>query len=133
MSDRVVQRAGVVAAVAGLAVSVYLTVVHYADVAPICTVSKGCEVVQASEWASVAGVPVALLGAIGYAVLLTLLLLPGQAPRLAAAGVALTGVLFSGWLTYLEIAEIHAICQWCVTSAVLMVALLAVTWRRALA
>ena len=130
-SDRL--RAGaVVAALLGLGVSAYLTYVHYAGIEPICAASGGCEKVQSSSYADVAGVPVALLGLIGYAAILVAVLLPGEAARLAASWMALVGFGFSLYLTYLELFEINAICQWCVGSAVIMTALAVLTGVRAM-
>jgi uncharacterized membrane protein len=83
--------------------------------------------VQSSDYAELAGVPVAVLGTIGYALILASLLVPGDAGRFAGALLGLVGVGFSVYLTYLELFVIDAICQWCVASAVVMAALAAVT------
>jgi uncharacterized membrane protein len=131
MSDRRLRLAVAVLSVAGLGVAGYLTWAHYADVEPICAGgSGGCERVQSSDYAELAGVPVALLGLFGYGAILASLAVPGDAGRFAGALVALTGFGFSAWLTYVELFEIDAICQWCVASAVLMTALAIVTSLR---
>jgi uncharacterized membrane protein len=111
----------------GLAIAGYLTYVHYADVEPLCG-GGGCEEVQSSDHAELAGVPVAVIGLAGYIAILGSLALRGEAGRLATAFLALVGLGFSGYLTYLELFEIDAICQWCVASAVVMsgIAVLAV-------
>jgi uncharacterized membrane protein len=90
----------------------------------------GCETVQTSRWAELLGVPVAFYGVAGYAAILAVALVSLQpawlgrrGPVLLLAALATGGVLFSGWLTYLELFVIHAICRWCVTSAVLMTAI----------
>jgi len=132
MSDRILWRTALALVLAGLGVAGYLTWTHYAGEAPICSLSHGCEAVQSSRYASIGSVPVAVLGLAGYFALLVTLVFDREVLRLAAAGVALVGALFSAWLTYVEIARIHAICQWCVTSAALMLALAAITvWRAA--
>ena len=124
-------RAGaVLAALLGLGISGYLTYVHYAGIEPICAASGGCEKVQSSSYADVAGVPVALLGLIGYAAILLAVVLPGEAARMAAFSMALVGFGFSLYLTYLELFEIDAICQWCVASAVVMTVLAVLTAMR---
>ena len=110
-------------AVIGLAIAGYLTWAHYAGIEPICASSGGCEKVQSSEYAELAGVPVALIGLVGYASILASLALPGDLGRAVTASLGLVGLGFSGWLTYLELAEIHAICPWCVASAVVMSAI----------
>lgn len=131
MSDARLRAMGLALAAAGLAISAYLTWTHYSGTAPVCSISHGCEVVQHSRWATLAGVPVALLGVLGYAAIATCLLLRAEGARLAAAALTLCGLLFSGWLTWLEVARIHALCQWCLSSAVVMLVLTAVTWVRA--
>jgi uncharacterized membrane protein len=108
----------------GIAVAGYLTYVHYAGIAPICAGGGGgCERVQASRWAELGGVPVALLGLVGYVLICAGNALRGETARLATAALALSGAGFSAYLTYLELFEIDAICQWCVVSAVLMAVL----------
>ena len=85
----------------------------------------GCDTVQASRWAKVLGIPVAAYGVAGYAAILAVALaalqpaaLERRRPALLLAALATGGVLFSAWLTYLELFVIHAICRWCVGSAV---------------
>ena len=131
MTDRL-RLAALIAAGLGLAIAAYLTYVHYAGIEPICAASGGCERVQSSSYAKLAGVPVALVGLIGYAAILTATLLPGEGPRLAASWFALVGFGFSLYLTYLELFEIDAICQWCVASAVIMGVLAVLTTIRAI-
>jgi uncharacterized membrane protein len=112
-------------AAAGLLLSAYLTWVHFAQVAPVCVGgSGGCETVQSSRYATVLGVPVAVLGLVGYAGLLFSAVLRGELGVYLGFMIALVGTLFSAYLTYLEVFVIHAICQWCVASAAIMVAAL---------
>jgi uncharacterized membrane protein len=122
----------VLLALLGLGISTYLTYIHYAGIQPICAASGGCERVQSSSYAELAGVPVALIGLVGYSAILVATLLPGEAARLGASWLSFVGFGFSLYLTYLELFEIHAICQWCVASAVLMAALAALALLRAL-
>jgi uncharacterized membrane protein len=112
-------------ALAGLGIAAYLTVVHYAGGAPVCAIAHGCETVQKSAYATLAGVPVALLGLIGYAGILASLLRDDDAGRTATAFLSLLGFGFSAWLTYVEVERLHAICIWCVGSAVCMTLLAA--------
>jgi uncharacterized membrane protein len=108
-------------AVVGLAVAAYLTYVHYAGIKPACTAGTSCIKVQTSEWSKLDGVPVALLGLIGYVGILTSLLLPDrEETRLATLGLTLVGCGFSGYLTYRELFSIHAVCEWCASSAVIL-------------
>lgn len=117
----------------GIAVSGYLTYVHYADIDPVCAGgSGGCHTVQASDYADLFGVPVAVIGLGGYLGLAISLAIPGEAGRLLGMALALIGAGFSLYLTYLELFVIHAICQWCVASAVIMTLLAILTTARAL-
>ena len=80
-----------------------------------------------------AGVPVALLGLIGYAWILVTLLRDDPAARGATALLALTGAGFSAWLTYVEVVRLDAICIWCVASAICMSVLAVLSSARMLA
>lgn len=131
-TDRRLAIAIAVLAVIGIGIAGYLTYVHYAGLKVLCLSSGGCETVQASQWAKLAGVPVAVLGLVGYVLILGSLAIRGDAGRAAGFGLALVGFLFSLYLTYRELFSIHAICQWCVSSAVLMTVLTVVTAVRVL-
>ena len=123
-----VRRLIVLTALLGLAVAAYLTYVHYAELEPICAGGAGgCEKVQSSSYAELAGTPVAVLGVAGYALILASLWVPGDAGRLAGTLLALVGFGFSAYLTWIEVFELDAICQWCVASAVLMTILAVAT------
>ena len=118
-------RVMLVLAVVGLGVAAYLTYVHYSGVKPACTAGQSCLKVQTSEWSKLAGVPVALIGLIGYISILVSLLLPDrEETRLATLGLTLIGFGFSAYLTYRELFSIHAVCEWCASSAVIMTLLL---------
>lgn len=120
--------------VAGVLISAYITWTHLRGVAPVCMgISGGCETVQTSRYSEILGVPVAALGLAGYVGLLFSALLRGEGGVFLGLFFALVGVFFSAYLTWLELFVIHAICQWCVSSAALMVAsliLTAVRFRR---
>jgi uncharacterized membrane protein len=130
VSDRTLRTVGLALTVLGLGIAGYLVYVHYADIDPVCNIAHGCHKVQTSEYAKLAGVPVALLGLIGYVIIFVSLLVPGETARMSAAFTALVGFGFSMYLTYRELFTIDAICQWCVGSAILMTGLAIVcTWR----
>jgi uncharacterized membrane protein len=120
----------IVLAVIGLGVASYLTYVHYAGFgALVCAGGhpghSSCQTVQSSIWSKVAGVPVALLGLIGYVGILGSLLVPDrEESRVATLGLTVIGFGFSAYLTYRELFSIHAICEWCVSSAVILTLLL---------
>jgi uncharacterized membrane protein len=132
VSDHALRTAGLVLAVLGIGIAGYLTYVHYAGVEPACSIAHGCHKVQHSEYAALAGVPVAVLGLVGYVGILAALAVDGEPGRMAAALFALVGFGFSAYLTYRELFTIDAICQWCVASAVLMTGLAIVCVRRLL-
>jgi uncharacterized membrane protein len=115
------RRVMLVLAVIGLGVATYLTIIHYAGIKPACTAGQACIKVQSSVWSKLDGVPVALLGLIGYVGILASLLAPDrEETRLATLGLTLVGFGFSAYLTYRELFSIHAICEWCASSAVIL-------------
>lgn len=132
MSAGALRAGSAVVGAIGLAIAGYLTVVHYDGGAPVCAISHGCATVQQSDYAELAGIPVALLGVIGYAGILLTLLRDDESARAATAFLALVGVGFSAWLTYVEVAKLDAICIWCVGSAVCMLALAGLSAARTL-
>ena len=119
-------------ALIGALLSAYLVMYHYGLTGPlICGGAESCERVQTSRYAMFLGIPVAVLGLGGYAALL-IVALAGLQERFATARgpttllVALSGagVAFSAYLTYLELFTIHAVCRWCVGSAVVITLIL---------
>ena len=118
-------------ALIGLAIGAYLTYTHFAGLKPLCAGGKGgCERIQNLAYAELAGVPIALLGALTHLALLVSLAFRGERALLVGAGLALVGFGFSLYLTYLELFETQAICQWCVANALLMTLLAIVTIGR---
>jgi uncharacterized membrane protein len=118
------RRVMLVLSVIGLGVATYLTIIHYAGINPACTAGQSCVKVQTSVWSKLDGVPVALLGLIGYIGITISLLVPDrEESRLATLGLTLVGFAFSCYLTYRELFSIHAICEWCASSAVILTVL----------
>ncbi len=113
-------------ALAALAIAGYLALVKLTGGAPACAVVSGCEVVNDSQYATVAGVPVAVLGFVASLATLagTVRWWRSADPRglYLAYTVGLLSLPVLVWLTYLELAVIHAVCVWCVTYAVAVVA-----------
>lgn len=114
-------------ALAGLFVALYLSLYKLGYIGTLACSVGSCEAVQLSKWAALLGVPVAVWGVVFYVGVLAVALagLSGglvDSRRLSQLFVTMTGfgVLFSLWLTWLELFVIHAICTWCVISAVLV-------------
>jgi uncharacterized membrane protein len=117
--------------VIGLGVATYLTVIHYAGINPACTAGQACIKVQTSQWSKLAGIPVALLGLLGYIGILGTLLAPDrEETRLATLGLTVIGFGFSAYLTYRELFSIHAVCEWCASSAVILTVLVVLAIAR---
>ncbi|HEY0527888.1 MAG TPA: vitamin K epoxide reductase family protein [Gemmatimonadaceae bacterium] len=128
-------------ALAGIFISLYLTLYKIGVIGELSCSIGSCETVNTSRWATFLGLPVAAWGLIFY-VDVFIIALVGTMERFDTStvipGILLlessAGVLFSAWLTYLELAVIHAICIWCVTSAVIVTLIFLVSfsdWREA--
>jgi uncharacterized membrane protein len=108
-------------AVLGIGVATYITIADSGGGAPTCLAGGGgCETVASSSYSHIAGVNIAVFGIVGYIALLLSAFFANDLARFGGFAVALGGFGFSVYLTYLEIFKIEAICQWCVSSAVLM-------------
>jgi len=123
----------IVASVAGIAVSIYLTVVHYAGFAPACPVSGpiNCEVVLSSPYAVIAGrIPTSVAGIVWFAISALLWTRPFGQFHVGWAAVGLLAVIY---LVFIEIVRLGAICLWCTVAHLLVlgILLIAVTkWNR---
>jgi uncharacterized membrane protein len=122
-------------AFAGVFVALYMTLYKLGYIGTLACAVGSCETVQTSKWATLLGFPVGAWGVVFYVAVMGVSLAgltPALAERRAVSHllVAMTGigVLFSLWLTYLELFVIHAICQWCVVSAILATALFVICW-----
>ena len=131
MSDLL--RWGALAALAmtGMGVAAYLAYSHYADQTIMCAGLSGCEAVENSEYSTLIGIPVGLLGTLFCAGLLALVLarvarlpLTDEWAPLAAFSMTLTAVAFMAYLTYIELFVVEDICIWCTSFA----AIVAIAW-----
>jgi len=121
-------------ALAGIFISLYLTLFKLGVIGELTCSIGSCETVNTSKWSTFLHLPVAAWGLLFYSEVFVISLV-GTMPRLENEPIlslllvaeAAIGVLFSAWLTYLELAVIHAICIWCVTSAGIVVAILLVS------
>jgi uncharacterized membrane protein len=126
VSDRALRLAAGAVALAGIAVAGYLTWAHFADEPVVCVAGGGCETVQESEYAELAGIPVAVLGLVAYSVVSVLIAWDAPYARLGAATLSLVGLLFSLYLLVLQLFVIDAICVWCLANDVVIAPALAV-------
>jgi len=121
-------------ALAGIFVSLYLTLYKLGIIGELSCSIGSCETVNTSKWSRFLGLPVAAWGLLFYIDVFAISLI-GTFPRfedervisIVLVAEAAVGVLFSAWLTYLELAVIQAICIWCVTSAVIVTLILVVS------
>ena len=121
-------------ALAGIFISLYLTLYKFGVIGELSCSIGSCETVNTSKWSRFLGLPVAAWGLLFYLDLFAIALI-GTFPRfenervisIVLVAETVVGVLFSAWLTYLELAVIHAICIWCVTSAVIVTVILVVS------
>ncbi|HUI89864.1 MAG TPA: vitamin K epoxide reductase family protein [Anaerolineales bacterium] len=124
--DKWLYRISIALTLLGLAVSVYMTVFKLTDNARMCLGNGGCSKVNSSAYAEVYGIPVAAIGIGGYAVIAALLMTEKRSEffqqngTMLVFGLALIGFLFTLYLIYVELALIHALCPFCVTSQITM-------------
>lgn len=124
--DKILSRSKMVLALLGAADAVYMLVLKFSHNESMCLGSGDCVTVNTSRYSEVYGIPVAAIGLLGFLAILAVLLLearPGffrKNGNLLVFGMGLVGVLYSAYLTYLEIYVIRAICPFCVFSAVVM-------------
>lgn len=118
----------------GILIALYLTLYKIGVIGDLSCTLGSCETVNTSKWATFLGLPVAAWGLAAYISLFALSLAGtadhragSQTISLLLVAISAWSVLFSAWLTYLELFVIHAICIWCVTSAVLLVVIFVVS------
>ncbi len=121
----------------GLVDALYLSYIKLSHTTAACLPGVGnCEVVNTSVYSQVFGIPIAYFGALAYLALLGIVLLEARVPFLEENAnymlftITLVGVLYSAYLTYLEIDVIRAICPFCVVSAIAMLILFALCVMR---
>jgi uncharacterized membrane protein len=124
--DKWLYRASVALVVLGLLVSIYMTIYKVLNADAMCLGSGDCSTVNASRYSEVNGIPVAVIGVLGYLAILAVHYFENrnqffeQNGTLLIFGLTLTGFLFTIWLVYIEIAILKAFCPFCVTSQAAM-------------
>jgi uncharacterized membrane protein len=133
-SEGNLQRAIAFAAALGIGVAAYIAIAEANGGSPVCLAGgSGCETVARSSWSHLAGVNVAALGVVGYALLLATAFFANDLARFAGFALALGGLGYSVFLTYVELFKIEAVCQWCLASAILMTILFGLCATRLIA
>ncbi len=131
--DKWLYRSSLALATLGLLVSIYMTIYKLTENPNMCLGNGGCSVVNSSKYAQVNGIPVAVIGMGGYLAILLLLWFEPRVSFLSqngpmiVFGLALIGFLFTVYLIYVELALIHALCPFCVTSQITMTILFALS------
>ena len=125
-TDPILKQTSIVLAILGFADAVYLLVLKYTQSEALCVGNHGCITVNTSSYSMIYGIPISLWGLIGYLCIGTALFLEShwrlmheQGP-LFTFGASLIGVIFSAYLTWIELYVIHATCPFCVASAILI-------------
>lgn len=133
-SEDTLRRAIAFFAALGVGVATYIAIAESGGGSPVCLAGgTGCRTVAESSYSHVAGVNIAIFGAIGYLLLLATAFFANDLARFGGFAVSLGGFGYSIFLTYIEIFKIEAICQWCVASAVLMTILFLLNATRLIA
>jgi len=128
------RQAIVLLALVGLLLALYLSLYKLGLIGTLQCGTGSCEYVQTSRYAEVLGMPVAFYGVVGYAALFVVGL-AGVQPRLVTdrrvtvllAALSSLGLAFTLYLTYIELFVLHAVCRWCVVSAVIIAAIWALS------
>jgi uncharacterized membrane protein len=115
MSARRAVLTSAVLALLGAGIAAYLTYAHFSKSEIACPTS-GCETVQSSSYADIGGIPVALLGLVGYLVILVGLTVPREVGRAVVLAASIAGSIFSLYLLAVQAFEIDAFCAWCLAS-----------------
>jgi uncharacterized membrane protein len=116
--------ATMISAIAGMAISIYMFIFKVFSIDAMCLGNSGCSSVNASPYSEIYGIPIAVVGFIGYLAIIVTLILENRLPffeengPMLEFGMGLVGVVYSAYLTYLEFYVIHAVCPFCIASAV---------------
>lgn len=124
--DKRLRQIVIALAIIGLLVSIYMTIYSITANDNMCIGSKDCSIVNASRYSKINGIPVALIGVVGYAAIIGIHWLERRNDFFEANGsmilfgISLIGFLFTLWLVYVEIALIKALCPFCIASQIAM-------------
>ena|SRR3989344_2906425 len=115
-----------VLSLAGFFNSSYLTILHYKNIIPPCTLARGCETVLTSQFSVIFGVPIALFGSLFFLTLIILLLLgkSNYFKLLILAGVVVSIILFC-----IQAFVLHAFCQYCLLSEAIILGIFVFSFK----
>lgn len=136
--DKKLHLLAIAASIAGLFVSIYMAIYKITDNNDMCLGSGGCASVNASSYSELYGIPLGIIGAIGYGSILFVLWMEKRHPlakeygNLLAMGMSFAGFIFSMYLMYVSSVIIQATCPFCVASAVAMTLCFILTLTRAI-
>ncbi len=109
-------------ALVGFTDAAYITIKEMSGQTPVCNITHGCETVLNSSYAQIAGVPVAVIGGIFYLGMIFASFLAIERKNTKAlwlwSWVSIGAVAFTGWMVYVQLGILDAICQWCMLSAI---------------
>ena len=117
----------------GLLDAIYLTWIKLSGAEAMCAGVGDCSAVNASRYSEIAGIPIAVFGGGAYLAMLLILIYKDRVDFLREngamllVGISLAGVLYSAYLTYIELYVIHAICPYCVLSAIVLTLMLIIS------
>ncbi len=124
--DKWLYRISIALTVLGILVSVYMTIYKLTDNNSMCIGNGDCKIVNASRYSEIYGIPVALVGVVGYASILAVLLLEKRGEfmlnnaTMITFALALLGFLFTLYLIFVEVVYLKALCPFCLTSQIAM-------------
>lgn len=107
--------------IAGIVIAGYLTITHLSGAPIVCSTDHGCDIIRASSYSKLWGIPIAVFG-LGMFLFIAGLQLVRPAYTMTLLTLIMgAGVAVSAYLTYLEAYVIHAWCSWCVAQAIVIV------------
>ena len=124
--DKRLKQVTIALTVLGLLVSIYMTIFKLTNNEKMCIGSGGCTIVNSSGYSEIRGIPVAVVGVLGYLSILAVFYLERKPGFFQTNGtmiqftITLTGFLFTVWLIFVEVALIKAYCPFCITSQIAM-------------
>lgn len=109
--------------------SAYLTILHYRQIIPPCTIVKGCETVLTSQFSTILGIPIALIGSLFFLTLIILILLNQKKFFRYFKILILLGVLVSVNLFFIQAFVLRAFCQYCLLVEAIILSIFIISFK----